>query len=300
MSEKIAQLLGPEPRTLKVGKSFERNSGRNAASYHGIRYDFKPVSIDEERDGTLEVRERKEVAVSLPHVGGSGQTNYKGHINESNPKDCVLVIDHETGEITIERLSNQILLKKTRPEKADNKSLEEKLNPYEVKKIPERPNFPSRETVPAAPSSKRTIPLQASETDTSSSSRGRSSPVPPVTKPRNIQPKTAAQVPESSSSSSSDSSSDSSEEDSDFEDNKVPGVGGMPKFIPQDAAFSRGGGVLPTARPQSHKSKKSQDSSNKSRSKTHQNSNKMEMPTLTAPVASASLDDDLRLSEDSD
>jgi len=296
MSEKIAQLLGPEPRTLKVGKSFERNSGRTA--YHGIRYDFKPVSIDEERDGTLEVRERNEVAVSLPHVGGSGQTNYKGHIRDISNKDCVLVIDHETGEITIERLSNQILLKKTRPEKSDNKSIEEKLNPYEVKKVPDRPNFPSRETLAPPPSNKRTIPTQPSETETSSSSRA-----PVAAKPRNIQTKMTAT--ESSSCSSSSSSSDSSDEDSDFEDHKkdesgLAGGGGMPKFNPQDSTFSRGGGVLPTARPQPHKSKKSQDSSNKSRSKPHQHSNQMEMPTLTAPVASASLDDDLRLSEDSD
>jgi ELL-associated factor len=40
-------------------------------------------------------------------------------VKDSNKKDCVLIIDHETGEITIERLTSQILLKKTRPEKPE-------------------------------------------------------------------------------------------------------------------------------------------------------------------------------------
>ncbi len=31
----------------------------------------------------------------------------------------MLIIDHETGEITLERLTSQILLKKTRPERPE-------------------------------------------------------------------------------------------------------------------------------------------------------------------------------------
>ena len=38
-------------------------------------------------------------------------------MKESNKKDCVLIIDHETGEITLERLTDHILLKKTRSER---------------------------------------------------------------------------------------------------------------------------------------------------------------------------------------
>ncbi|XP_023349558.1 ELL-associated factor 2 [Eurytemora carolleeae] len=74
MTDKLASYLGPEPRKLTVGKSFEKKSG---SRYHGLRYDFKPVSIDEDKDGVLEVKENSSVAVSLPHIDGSGQTNYK-------------------------------------------------------------------------------------------------------------------------------------------------------------------------------------------------------------------------------
>ena len=41
----------------------------------------------------------------------------RGHVKESNLKECVLIIDEETGEITLERLSGNILVKKTRQEK---------------------------------------------------------------------------------------------------------------------------------------------------------------------------------------
>ena len=46
--------------------------------------------------------------------------NYSGHVKDSNKKDCVLIIDHETGEVTIERLASQVLLKKTRAERPES------------------------------------------------------------------------------------------------------------------------------------------------------------------------------------
>ena len=33
-----------------------------------------------------------------------------GHVKDSNKKDCVLIIDQETGEITIERLASQVII----------------------------------------------------------------------------------------------------------------------------------------------------------------------------------------------
>ena len=44
-----------------------------------------------------------------------------GHQKEANAKDCLLIIDHVTGEITLEKLSSQIMVKKTRSEKPDSK-----------------------------------------------------------------------------------------------------------------------------------------------------------------------------------
>lgn len=120
MADKFCQKLGTGVLPLKIGKSFEKKGGNSV--YHSIRYDFKPVSVDEERKGVLEVQENHSVSVQLPHIDGAGQTNYKGNAKPANTKDCILIIDHETGELTLERISNQIMVKKTRHEKAEKPS----------------------------------------------------------------------------------------------------------------------------------------------------------------------------------
>jgi len=44
---------------------------------------------------------------------GTTHTVYKGNKRPSQ-KECVLIIDHTTGEMTLEKLANTIQLKKTR------------------------------------------------------------------------------------------------------------------------------------------------------------------------------------------
>ena len=75
-----------------------------------FRYDFTPLSVDEERMGKLEVQENNSVSVTLPHNNGIDATNYKGQARPASTKECILIIDHETGELTLERLSNQVKL----------------------------------------------------------------------------------------------------------------------------------------------------------------------------------------------
>ena len=48
------------------------------------------------------------MSVTLPHTDGQGATNYKGSAKPANTKDCVLIIDWETGELRLERVSNQV------------------------------------------------------------------------------------------------------------------------------------------------------------------------------------------------
>jgi len=160
MAEKFCQKYGNGVHNLKIGKSFEKKGGGNSV-YHSIRYDFKPVSVDEERKGVLEVGENKSVTVNLPHLDGVSQTNYKGNAKPANTKDCILIIDHETGELTLERITNQIMVKKTRSAApgayggagaggggagmCDDLTLPSgpplplPSNPYEVKERPEKP-----------------------------------------------------------------------------------------------------------------------------------------------------------------
>jgi len=142
MAEKLG--VGTGVRELKIGQSFfnqnkssahrsKSGSSRNITpnsfngdqentekSFHSIRYDFKPASSNTSSTGFLDVDEDNRVSVKIQHEG-SGQTNFSGHQKEANAKDCLLIIDHVTGEITLEKLSSQIMVKKTRSEKPDSK-----------------------------------------------------------------------------------------------------------------------------------------------------------------------------------
>lgn len=56
-----------------------------------------------------------QVTVTVPHVEGSGtnQTVFKGN-HKPVAKECILIIDHVTGEIVLERISQAISVKTTR------------------------------------------------------------------------------------------------------------------------------------------------------------------------------------------
>lgn len=64
-----------------------------------------------------------QVTVTVPHLDGSGvpQTVFKGN-QKKYTKECVLIVDKATGEITIERLTNNVSVKKTRSENASKGS----------------------------------------------------------------------------------------------------------------------------------------------------------------------------------
>ena len=53
------------------------------------------------------------IALCIQQGSGTSHTVYKGNKRPSQ-KECVLIIDHNTGEITLEKLANAIQLKKTR------------------------------------------------------------------------------------------------------------------------------------------------------------------------------------------
>ncbi|XP_030062148.1 ELL-associated factor 1 [Microcaecilia unicolor] len=103
-----------EEHGLRLGESFEK---RPKSSFHTIRYDFKPASIDTSCEGELQVGKGDEVTITLPHIPGSTppMTVFKGN-KRPYQKDCVLIINHDTGEYVLEKLSSNIQVKKTRAE----------------------------------------------------------------------------------------------------------------------------------------------------------------------------------------
>lgn len=112
MADKLG--LGSEIRQLKLGQTF---SNPRSTAFHTVRYDFKPASVDINKMATVDVGNNNQVTVSVPHLDGSGiqQTLFKGS-QRPYQKECVLIINKVTGEITLEKLSSNMQVKKTRAE----------------------------------------------------------------------------------------------------------------------------------------------------------------------------------------
>ncbi|XP_048834888.1 ELL-associated factor 2 [Brienomyrus brachyistius] len=99
---------------LKLGETFERQP---KSAFHTVRYDFKPASIDTACQGELEVGKGEQVTITLPNLEGSTApvTVFKGS-KRPYMKECILIVNHETGEYRLEKLNSNIAVKKTRAE----------------------------------------------------------------------------------------------------------------------------------------------------------------------------------------
>lgn len=108
--------LDSEVRELKLGSTFTNPNPRTV--FHTLKYDFKPASVDTSKPATLEVGTNKQVTVTVPHLDSSGVPNtvFKGNQRDYTRKECVLIIDRVTGEITLEKLNSNVQVKKTRTE----------------------------------------------------------------------------------------------------------------------------------------------------------------------------------------
>lgn len=99
---------------VKLGKSF---LDPNSAKYLTMRCDFMPASVDRTQPGSIKVDDSKEVVVHLPNVAsvGPGSTVFRGSARPVQ-KECILIYNKRTGELTLERLAHAVQLKKTREE----------------------------------------------------------------------------------------------------------------------------------------------------------------------------------------
>ncbi|KAG7220317.1 hypothetical protein INR49_010151 [Caranx melampygus] len=101
-----------QEHVLKLGETFEKHS---KSAYHTVRYDFKPASIDTTCEGELEVGKGEQVTITLPNLEGSSApvTVFKGS-KRPYMKECILIVNHDTGEYRLEKLNSNIAVKKTR------------------------------------------------------------------------------------------------------------------------------------------------------------------------------------------
>lgn len=103
-----------QEHVLKLGETFEKQP---KSAFHTVRYDFKPASIDTTCEGDLEVGKGEQVTITLPNLEGSTApvTVFKGS-KRPYMKECILIVNHDTGEYRLEKLSSNISVKKTRAE----------------------------------------------------------------------------------------------------------------------------------------------------------------------------------------
>ncbi|KAI3355724.1 hypothetical protein L3Q82_004312 [Scortum barcoo] len=127
-----------QEHVLKLGETFEKHP---KSAYHTVRFnfklfqtseavavkvlaavsiesdDFKPASIDTTCEGDLEVGKGEQVTITLPNLEGSSApvTVFKGS-KRPYMKECILIVNHDTGEYRLEKLNSNIAVKKTRAE----------------------------------------------------------------------------------------------------------------------------------------------------------------------------------------
>jgi len=129
-------------RTIHLGSTYKR---KRQTTLHTLRYDFKPASVDLSQTGKIEVGENNEVAVTLPSSNKKGHTVYKGS-KKPALKECVLIYDPATDEFTLEKVTSQCQVKKTRP------SSSQKVPPSLPQSHPNLPKLNSKKNPAKKPS----------------------------------------------------------------------------------------------------------------------------------------------------
>ncbi|XP_023018513.1 ELL-associated factor [Leptinotarsa decemlineata] len=147
MADKLG--LGNEVRELKIGQSF---TNPKTKAFHTLKYDFKPASVDTSKKANVEVPGVNQVTVTVPHLDGADipHTVFKGS-QKPYTKECVLIINRATGEITIEKLNCNIQVKKTRSEYSKPQaSKADRLNPNNRSGNTSTKGLPLRSQTPPA------------------------------------------------------------------------------------------------------------------------------------------------------
>ncbi|XP_072274014.1 ELL-associated factor 2 [Pyxicephalus adspersus] len=201
MNGAACSLFDSKERVLKLGETFEKQP---RVGFHTIRYDFKPASIDTSCEGDLEVGKGEQVTITLPNLEGSTApvTVFKGS-KRPYLRECILIVNHDTGECRLEKLSSNISVKKTRAEgssKIQSRIEQQQQQMRNTSKTPtngKNSSSPLGKSSPTSPMDdiERELMAEASVIDQMSSSNS------------------SSESRSSSSSSSEDSSSDSEDEE---------------------------------------------------------------------------------------
>lgn len=203
-----------QEHVLKLGETFEKHP---KSGYHTVRYDFKPASIDTSCEGELEVGKGEQVTITLPNLEGSSApvTVFKGS-KRPYMKECILIVNHDTGEYRLEKLNSNIVVKKTRAE--GSSKIQSRLEQQRLSQMKSSSSKPST----------------ASK---SSPSKGKASPASPMD---DIERELMAEAQGMDQLSSSDSSSNSSSSSDDSSSSDSEDGHKTPSAQPQSGPGSQG------------------------------------------------------------
>ncbi|XP_021520277.1 ELL-associated factor 2 isoform X1 [Meriones unguiculatus] len=212
--------LDRRERVLRLGESFEKQP---RCAFHTVRYDFKPASIDTSCEGSLEVGKDEQVAITLPNIEGSTPpvTVFKGS-KRPYLKECILIINHDTGECRLEKLSSNITVKKTRVEGSSKIQYRLEQQQQQMRNPPRTSNF-----VPHSPLEDKMSPTSLMDD---------------IERELKAEASLMDQMSSCDSSSDSKSSSSSSSEDSssDSEDDDRLSPSGAGKYSSENPGISAG------------------------------------------------------------
>lgn len=121
----VLRILPKQEQTVQVklqplDSRNNRPQTTSSALYHTLRYDFKPASINGDEPASLELAKDGQVTIKAPNVGGSICT-FKGQ-RRPHVKECLMVIDNRTGEVVLQKLTDNITVKATRTMAANGAS----------------------------------------------------------------------------------------------------------------------------------------------------------------------------------
>ncbi|XP_057709141.1 ELL-associated factor 2 [Corythoichthys intestinalis] len=208
-----------QEHVLKLGETFEKHP---KSAYHTVRYDFKPASIDTAREGDLEVGKGEQVTITLPNLEGSSApvTVFKGS-KRSYMKECILIVNHDTGEYRLEKLSSNIAVKKTRAE--GSSKIHSRLEQQQTGRLGQQLKNSSSGSASGSKSS------AGSKSSPPKEKTAPASPLDDIEKELMAEARVMDQMSSASSSnSSSSSSSDDSSSSSDSEDERGGSAGAPP------------------------------------------------------------------------
>ncbi|XP_041118559.1 ELL-associated factor 2-like isoform X3 [Polyodon spathula] len=183
---------------LILGESFERQP---KCAFHTVRYDFKPASIDTACEGDLEVGKGEQGSTAPVTVFKGSKRPYL--------KECILIVNHDTGEYRLEKLSSNLAVKKTR---AEGSSKVQSLLEQQTSRL-------SQQARGGGSSSSSSKTPSSSKSSPPKDKMSPASPMDDIERELMAEARVLSQMSSGDSSSSSSSSEDSSSSDSEEDPN---------------------------------------------------------------------------------